>query len=67
MENRINEGEIQLNIFEILYIFYGYKNKALEMDAIKPVLKEPLPAVLFTPGGGFISSNKTNFSNLAQI
>lgn len=37
------------------------------MDAIKPVLKEPLPAVLFAPGGGFISSNKTNFSNLVQI
>ncbi|WP_314978737.1 hypothetical protein [Campylobacter rectus] len=37
------------------------------MDAIKPVLKEPLPAVLFAPGGGFIPSNKTNFSNLAQI
>lgn len=37
------------------------------MDAIKPVLKEPLPAVLFAQSGGFISSNKTNFSNLAQI
>lgn|GEM_PF-5524201 len=37
------------------------------MDAIKPVVKEPLPAVLFAPGGGFIPSNKPNFSNLAQI
>ena len=31
------------------------------MDAIKPVVKEPLPTVLFVPGGGFISSNKTKF------
>jgi len=31
------------------------------MDAIKPVVKEPLPTMLFAPGGGFISSNKTKF------
>ncbi len=40
---------------------YGYKNKALEMDIIKPVSDQPLPTVLFVPGGGFISSNKTKF------
>ncbi|MEW9670510.1 alpha/beta hydrolase fold domain-containing protein [Ammoniphilus sp. 3BR4] len=37
---------------------YGYPNFQLEMDILKPVSKEPLPVVLFVPGGGFMSSNK---------
>ena len=59
----IDVAELEL-ISNLVYAqppIYGYKNKALEMDVIKPVTKEPLPAVLFVPGGGFISSNKTKF------
>nr|WP_314180027.1 alpha/beta hydrolase [uncultured Campylobacter sp.] len=59
----VKRAELEL-ISNLIYAqppIYGYKNKALEMDVIKPVTKEPLPAVLFVPGGGFISSNKTKF------
>ncbi|WP_394352346.1 alpha/beta hydrolase fold domain-containing protein [Campylobacter californiensis] len=31
------------------------------MDIIKPVSKELLPTVVFVPGGGFVSSNKSKF------
>jgi len=40
---------------------YGYSNKPLEMDIMKPVTKELSPAVLFVPGGAFISSNKNKY------
>lgn len=40
---------------------YGYSNKPLEMDIMKPVTKELSPAVLFIPGGAFISSNKNKY------
>jgi acetyl esterase/lipase len=37
---------------------YNYKNYPLRMDVLKPASKEPLPAVVFVPGGGLISANK---------
>ena len=40
---------------------YGYNNKSLEMDIMKPKSKELLPAVLFVPGGAFISSDKNKY------
>lgn len=44
---------------------YGYKNKALTMDILKPAGKrgeiQKLPAVVFVPGGGFISANKAKW------
>lgn len=40
---------------------YGYNNKPLEMDIMKPKSKELLPAVLFLPGGAFISSDKNKY------
>ena len=40
---------------------YGYSNKPLEMDIMRPVTKELSPAVLFIPGGAFISSNKNKY------
>ena len=33
----------------------------LEMDIIKPVTKNKLPAVLFVTGGGFVGSLKSNY------
>ncbi len=40
---------------------YGYSNKPLEMDIMRPVTKELSPVVLFVPGGAFISSNKNKY------
>lgn len=44
---------------------YGYKNKALTMDILKPAGKkgeiQKLPVVIFVPGGGFISANKAKW------
>lgn len=40
---------------------YGYNNKPLEMDIMKPKSKELLPAILFVPGGAFISSDKNKY------
>lgn len=37
---------------------YGYTNVPLKMDILKPDSKTPLPAVVFVPGGGFMSANK---------
>lgn len=39
----------------------GYANVALRMDILRPESKEPLPAVLFITGGGFINANKDSF------
>ncbi|SDH24152.1 Acetyl esterase/lipase [Alteribacillus persepolensis] len=36
---------------------YGYSNYPLEMDVLVPDTEETLPAVLFIPGGGFMSAN----------
>lgn len=38
----------------------GYPNTALKMDILRPMSKEKLPAVVFIPGGGFLSANKDN-------
>ncbi|MBE2985508.1 alpha/beta hydrolase, partial [Campylobacter sp. RM9344] len=54
---KIEKSEIEM-ISNLVYAqppIYGYKNKALEMDIIKPVSKELLPTVVFVPGGGFVS------------
>lgn len=40
---------------------YGYPNKALIMDIMKPQAKEPLPAVLYVPGGAYISSDRNKY------
>ncbi|MGB9847550.1 MAG: alpha/beta hydrolase fold domain-containing protein, partial [Desulfotomaculales bacterium] len=37
---------------------FGYSSIPLRMDLLVPVSKNPLPAVLFIPGGGFMSANK---------
>lgn len=39
----------------------GYMNKALGMDLLIPQTKEPKPAVLVIPGGGFINANKDSY------
>lgn len=36
----------------------GYANACLKMDILKPQSEKPLPALVFIPGGGFVSSNK---------
>lgn len=36
----------------------GYANVCLKMDMLKPQSEKPLPALVFIPGGGFVSSNK---------
>lgn len=41
----------------------GYKSVPLRMDILQPVMadKNPMPAVLFVTGGGFITANKDNW------
>lgn len=36
----------------------GYANACLKMDILKPQSEKSLPALVFIPGGGFVSSNK---------
>ncbi|MGB9886057.1 MAG: alpha/beta hydrolase fold domain-containing protein [Moorellales bacterium] len=36
---------------------FGTPCRALRMDILKPASKDPLPAVLYIPGGGFMSAN----------
>ncbi len=37
---------------------FCYPNVPLRMDALRPEIRGPLPAVVFVAGGGFISANK---------
>lgn len=39
----------------------GYPNVALKMDILQPESANPLPAVVFITGGGFINANKDNY------
>ena len=50
-------------IADITYsqIINKYGNKSLKMDILRPISDEPMPAVLFITGGGFISAKKTNY------
>ncbi|AYA75575.1 alpha/beta hydrolase [Bacillus sp. Y1] len=40
---------------------FGYPNYPLKMDILKPNSKNPLPAVVFITGGGFMAANKDNY------
>ena len=40
---------------------YGYPNFPLQMDILKTNSKDPLPAVVFVTGGGFMAANKDNY------
>lgn len=40
---------------------YGDPNFPLHMDILKPGTPDLLPAVVFVPGGGFMSANKSTF------
>ena len=42
----------------------GYAKVAMKMDILQPQQKEPLPAIVFVTGGGFINANKDNGAQL---
>lgn len=39
----------------------GYENRAMKMDLLVPQGKEPMPAIVFVTGGGFINANKDSY------
>lgn len=39
----------------------GYENRAMKMDLLVPQVKEPMPAIVFVTGGGFINANKDSY------
>ncbi|CAH0146383.1 Acetyl esterase [Peribacillus simplex] len=59
LEVSIKEPSVNL-VSDVVYSqqpIYGYSNVPLEMDILQPEGKKPLPAVVFVPGGGFMSAN----------
>jgi acetyl esterase/lipase len=59
LEVPIKEPSVNL-ISDVVYSqqpIYGDSNVPLEMDILQPEGKKPLPAVVFVPGGGFMSAN----------
>lgn len=39
----------------------GYENRAMKMDLLVPQVQEPMPAIVFVTGGGFINANKDSY------
>ena len=39
----------------------GYNNVAMKMDILKPEKDKKMPAIIYIPGGGFISANKDSY------
>lgn len=44
----------------------GYQNVNLMMDIMKPHSSEPMPAIVFVTGGGFINANRANGLQLRE-